>query len=89
MATDTTETDDDKIVSTLMQFLGDRLQPEELDAVKAILAGQPAPSTEAAMDRARIRVGLPPLQRFPAQTAAEEQAYAARFPNADRLGWTR
>ena len=86
MATDATETDDGKIVATLMQFLGDRLQPEELDAVKAILDGQPAPSTAAAMDRARLRVGLPPLQRFPEQTPQEKRDSAARVPNADRLG---
>ena len=77
MATDTTETDDDKIVSTLMQFLGDRLQPEELDAVKAILAGQPAPPTEAAMDAAR-RVSQ-------AQRTKDHKSYLERFPNAERL----
>ncbi len=84
MATDI-ETDHEKIEATLMEFLGNRLQPEELDAVKSILAGQPAPSTEAAMDRARISTGLPPLQRFPVPTAVEKQAYADRFPNSERL----
>ena len=71
------ETDDDKIMTTLMQFLGDRLQPEELDAVKAILAGQPAPPTEAAMDAAR-RVSQ-------AQRTKDRSSYLERFPNAERL----
>jgi len=77
MATDTTEPNNEKITATLLEFLQGRLQPEDLNAVKGILDGQPAPSTAAAMDAAR-RVGQ-------AQRATDRVSYLKRFPNAERL----
>ncbi len=72
MATDTDP--DAEIVSKLKDYLLDVLSPEQMDDVKAILAGQDvqAPQAAVAMDRARQR------------TEAEE-GFLKRFPQAGRF----
>jgi len=65
---------DTETVSKLTDYLQSVLSPEQMDDVKAILAGQDvqAPQVAAAMDRVRER-------------AAADQAFLKRFPQAGRF----
>ena len=65
---------DTETVSKLTDYLQSVLLPEQMDDVKAILAGQDvqAPQVAAAMDRVRER-------------AAADQAFLKRFPQAGRF----
>ena len=67
-------TADDDIESKLMEYLQSILTPEQMEDVKAILAGDDvqAPQIAAALDRAR-------------QAKADIASFLERFPLAERL----
>jgi hypothetical protein len=97
MKTDTMEYDDDasKVLSNLMDFLEDKLTPEQLDAVTQILASGDGETDADRIGEKREPVGEDRRGRRGAygadaarrrsMSAATEQEYSALFPNQGRL----
>jgi hypothetical protein len=90
---DTMEYDDDatKVISTLMDYLEDKLTPEQLQGVRTILGSGEGPDLDAgeptqATDRRRAtRLAADAARRRP-MSDRNEEAYLQLFPNAGRLG---